>query len=214
MVDKSNEYGFVPSSPTQARGANTGVFEVNDVLDLLNAKQWSGNFDALELIQTQNYSTDVSSIDFTSINETEYDVHMMTINNLTAAANVGKIGFQFYEAGVLETAAVYEWAYNYREATGSGNDIRDNTTADILPIQNQISNASVTNAIIYFYYLGQSDNIAHYTFQQIGDASPVSVFQGGGTLPQQSVMDGIRITRSGSVNFTDYNISLYGISKS
>lgn len=214
MVDKSNEYGYVPESPTQARGSNTGIFEVNDVTDLLIAKQWSGNFDALELIQTQNYSTDVSAIDFTSINETEYDVHMMTVNNLTAASSVGKIGFQFYEAGVLETAGVYEWAYNYREATGSGNDIRDNTTADILPFQNQISNASVTNAIIYFHYLGQSDNNAYYIFQQIGDASPVSAFQGGGTLPQSSVIDGIRITRSGSVDFTDYNISLYGIAKS
>jgi|DEB0MinimDraft_10_1074344.scaffolds.fasta_scaffold04284_6 hypothetical protein len=40
MVDKSNEYGYVPSSPTQAKGANTGIFEVNDVTDLLLAGQW------------------------------------------------------------------------------------------------------------------------------------------------------------------------------
>ena len=214
MVDKSNEYGYVPSSPTQARGSNTGIFEVNDVLDLLAAKQWSGDFGALELIQTQNYSTDVGSIDFTSINETEYDVHMMTINNLKAPASVGRIGFQFYEAGVLETAGVYEWAYNYREATGSGNDIRDNTSADILPFQYQISSSSITNAVIYFHYLGQSDNLAYFIFQQIGDASPVSAFQGGGTLPQSSVIDGIRVTNTGAVNFTDYNISLYGVAKS
>jgi len=30
-MSKSNEYGYVPSSPTQARGSNTGIFEVNDV---------------------------------------------------------------------------------------------------------------------------------------------------------------------------------------
>jgi len=53
MVDKSNEYGYVPSSPTQARGSNTGIFEVNDVTDLLNGRQWSGTFGNLELIQTQ-----------------------------------------------------------------------------------------------------------------------------------------------------------------
>ena len=41
MVDKSNEYGYVPSSPTQAGGSNTGVFEVNDIVDLINAGQWS-----------------------------------------------------------------------------------------------------------------------------------------------------------------------------
>ena len=53
MVDKSNEYGYVPESPTQARGSNTGIFEVNDVTDLLLAQQWSGDFGKLQLIQTQ-----------------------------------------------------------------------------------------------------------------------------------------------------------------
>ena len=40
MVDKSNEYGFVGASPTQTELVNTGVFEVNDVVDLINANQW------------------------------------------------------------------------------------------------------------------------------------------------------------------------------
>tara|TARA_R100001509_G_scaffold26112_1_gene13655 strand:- start:186 stop:1133 length:948 start_codon:yes stop_codon:yes gene_type:complete len=41
MVDKSNEYGFIPKSPSQTSTANTGVFEANDVVDLLNSDKWS-----------------------------------------------------------------------------------------------------------------------------------------------------------------------------
>ena len=41
MSDKSNEYGYVGASPTQASGSNTGVFEVNDVTDLLNNNKWT-----------------------------------------------------------------------------------------------------------------------------------------------------------------------------
>ena len=44
MVDKSNEYGFVGASPTQSSSANTGIFEVNDVVDLLQAGQYKLQF--------------------------------------------------------------------------------------------------------------------------------------------------------------------------
>lgn len=40
MVDKSNEYGYIGASPTQSSSANTGIFEVNDVTDLLNSNQY------------------------------------------------------------------------------------------------------------------------------------------------------------------------------
>jgi len=40
MVDKSNEYGYIGASPTQSSSANTGIFEANDVVDLLNTGQY------------------------------------------------------------------------------------------------------------------------------------------------------------------------------
>ena len=35
MVDKSNEYGYIPASPTQSSSSNSGVFGVNDIVGLL-----------------------------------------------------------------------------------------------------------------------------------------------------------------------------------
>ena len=32
-MSKSNEYGYIQDGPTQASGSNSGVFEVNDVVD-------------------------------------------------------------------------------------------------------------------------------------------------------------------------------------
>tara|TARA_S200002703_G_C3786434_1_gene242505 strand:- start:1230 stop:1874 length:645 start_codon:yes stop_codon:yes gene_type:complete len=77
MSDKSNEYGFVPSSPTQADGANTGIFEVNDVVDLITSGQWYSGFvaDDLNLIYTYTFTGAESTVDFlsTDIDPTVYD---------------------------------------------------------------------------------------------------------------------------------------------
>ena len=52
-MSKSNEYGFIPQSPTQA-GSNTGIFESNDILDLLANNKWTlQEVSTLNLIQHQ-----------------------------------------------------------------------------------------------------------------------------------------------------------------
>ena len=50
MVDKSNEYGYIGASPTQSSSANTGIFEVNDVVDLLNGSQFK-----LQIVENIEY---------------------------------------------------------------------------------------------------------------------------------------------------------------
>ena len=117
MVDKSNEYGYVPSSPTQAYGSNTGVFQSNDVVDLINENQWSRP-GQLELIQTQTGSG-VTFVDFTSIQESTYNVHFMTLNNFGFYEQSQNMGFRFYESGTLETAGVYHYAFQANEVGGT-----------------------------------------------------------------------------------------------
>lgn len=85
MVNKSNEYGYVPSSPTQARNANTGIFEVNDVTDLLLAEQWTGDFGSLELIATHTTETGTAVVDFNSIGN--YETYLLTYNNFSMYTN-------------------------------------------------------------------------------------------------------------------------------
>ena len=48
MVDKSNEYGYIPASPTQSSSSNSGVFGVNDIVGLLTDGKY-----ALQILQAQ-----------------------------------------------------------------------------------------------------------------------------------------------------------------
>lgn len=50
MVDKSNEYGYVGPIPTQGILENSGIFEVSDVLDLLNSNQFTLQAHPFELL--------------------------------------------------------------------------------------------------------------------------------------------------------------------
>ena len=40
-MSKSNEYGYIQDGPTQSSTSNSGVFEVNDVIDLLNQGKYA-----------------------------------------------------------------------------------------------------------------------------------------------------------------------------
>jgi len=44
-------------------------------------------------------------------------------------------------------------------------------------------------------------------------ASYLSTRYGGGCMPQASTVDGLRIMRSGSNDFTSFDIDLYGVKK-
>jgi hypothetical protein len=41
MSDRSNEYGYIQDGPTQSSSSNSGVFLVNDVVDLLNQNKYA-----------------------------------------------------------------------------------------------------------------------------------------------------------------------------
>ena len=77
-MSKSNEYGYIPTSPTQAAGSNTGIFESNDIIDLLADNKWTlQEPPALNLIQHQTASS-VTSVSFDSIQGSTYNYHLLT----------------------------------------------------------------------------------------------------------------------------------------
>ena len=113
MSDKSNKYGYVGVDiPAQSFGSNKGVFNPAEINDLVANNQWT-SFGQLELIETQSYSSGVANIDFTSIDESIYNVHFMTISNLKCTAASQSVGIQFYENGTLETGTAYQYANQY-----------------------------------------------------------------------------------------------------
>jgi len=169
----------------------------------------------LELIETQTISSSVASVDFTSIDESTYNVHFVTINNLLFSNETGNelLSFQLYESGVLETASVYQYAQQYGDSGGSSGEQKSTGTAyPFLSISAGSSGVNTTNCYAYFYNLGDSAKYSFSTFQCVGLTSGAE-YQGSfgsGVLPQASTVDGIRIFPNiGTYN--DFVISLYGI---
>ena len=209
MVDKSNEYGYVPSSPTQARGSNTGVFEVNDVNDLLLAEQWSGDFGKLELIETQNASAD-STVDFIDLATNSYNVYFVTVNDLqTSATSQARLRFS-NNNGSSFIASGYQYATQNGNTAGTfGVDISTSKAQINTGLLSDTSTGSSANGYFYLYNLLDSTK---YSFTSLHNFNSYSVERfsfGSGVLPTAETHNAFQIAPSaGNISAT---ISLYGI---
>ena len=216
MVDKSNEYGYVPSSPTQARGSNTGVFEVNDIVDLLNAEQWSGEFNALELIETRTFTTQ-STINFTTSAITDYDVHFFTFNHTlggnTPALRVSSNGGSSW----LQTNE-YDW--NYRDMArqfASGTEYRSNGTY-FMPLSRSVSYGHGVGSNVWIYNMNNADKYTHFTIQSAGTMTSDGInyysrtFFGNGYVQDKAIHNALQLLpNTGTLSGT---ASLYGLKQS
>jgi hypothetical protein len=201
-------YGYLGQNTPNQTVSNSGVFSISDVADLEKQGKFGGS---LELIEEQTYSSAVSFVDFTSIQENKYDVHYMTFNNVDFVSEQVPT-LRFYESGVLETASVYQWAH---QACGSNGSFNENkSTSDTLIY---IGNFAVgpINAYCYLYNLGNSSKYSfttHHSIDDDQDTSPSSISTfGGGVLPQASLVDGIRFTGHLGANLSSFTVKLYGV---
>ena len=194
--------------------SNSGVFDVNDIRYLMDYQQWPTPGE-LQLIQTQVYTADVATIDFTSIQENIYDVHFLTLNDFqTASDNKQIFQIQLYESGVLETASVYQAAF--QRARFSGNSFTEYKTTGLDHLYINQNNGNATNekacGYVYFYNLGDNTKYSFTTSHTIvtqNDGVQNMAF-GSQILPQASVVDGIRLYPSAG-NYSSFKASLYGI---
>ena len=203
-------FGYLGDTSTKIKQVkkNDGVISIAEAYELEKAGHLGGS---LELIAEQNYSTDVASVDFLSIKENVFDVHLFTFKNVTSASN-SNLRFQFYESGVLETASVYDFARQF--STTSSNSENNEENEDKLNAVNYATTTStrVGNGYIYFYNLGISSKYSSMSFQATGGHTEDQFVFGGGYLPQASTVDGIRFL-DGSGTFTNFNFKLYGVKK-
>tara|TARA_R100001510_G_scaffold54878_1_gene58090 strand:+ start:346 stop:996 length:651 start_codon:yes stop_codon:yes gene_type:complete len=211
-----SKYGYVGKEsdiPQQAFKSNAGVLNVNDHLALSQENKLT-QYGQLELIQTQAFSG-VSEVDFTSIQESTYNVHFMTLNNIQHTAGLDITGVQFYESGVLETGSVYQYGHQYNEAGGSNGELKAQSSTYIYWSYNNNGTTQDArdseNGYIYFYNLGDSTKYSFTTHQELfNDGGAIKMSFGSGVLPQTSVVDGIRLKMI-SGNNSSGTASLYGI---
>lgn len=207
MAKSSNTHGYIGASPTQLV-TNTGVHSVSDALELSSEGKWGGS---LELIAQQTFSS-VTEVDFTGLPTDEYEVIVVHAQNIEHTS-ANKFTFaQFYESGVLESAAVYHYAHQYGDSSGTFGELKSIGNNYIyLTWTNHGTATNDTNGFYtYFYNLGDSSKYSYATLHDIIEDNGVAKFSfGGGVLPQTSTVDGIRF--GFNTASTDGTIKIYGV---
>lgn len=170
----------------------------------------------LELIETQTITTTTSYMDFTSIQESTYNVHFLTVSNFKPEIDNATLFIRFFESGVLESGSVYQSAYQYGSATGNFGESKGTTGTGLKAVPS-VGNFGRENGHSYSYLYNLGDS-SKYSFQTLHsfymNKTPDSFFQfGSGVLPQASTVDGFRLIPS-SGDIDELSASLYGIAES
>ncbi len=211
MSDKSNKFGYVGADiPAQSFGNNKGVFNPAEINELVADNKWT-SFGQLELIQTQTASA-VSALEFTDIKEDIYNVHFMTASNLQVQTDADDLFIRFYENGVLESGSVYQEGLVDGKADGSFSEGRGNARDNLrLVFGLGTAGNELGHSKMYFYNLGDSSkhSIETFHFVQLQTSSIFEMAFGTSVLPQNSVVDRIRIYPE--TNTFSGTFSLYGI---
>ena len=205
-----SEYGYLPDSANieQSFGNNKGIFNPKDIYDLTRADKYT-NYGQLELIETKTGSG-VSAIDFTDIKEDVYNVHFVTI--VAGISNTGSVQIRFFEDGVLETASVYDVAYQNGTATGAFDESKSTSETRLFATRTGTANEP-RQAYNYLSNLGDSTKYSFQTMHAVSRKTGTTACDirfGSGLMHQASQVDGIRFLETGGGLLTG-SISLYGI---
>ena len=202
-------YGYLGDTSTKIKQVkkNDGIITASDALDLTTQGHLGGS---LELIQTQTHSGNVAYVDFTSLGGDEYDLLYVTYFDVIFASQQVP-AMRFREAGTWEEADVYETAEEWKANNGTS-EVRE-TTHGFMFLGNDCQGPWSGNLYIYgANKSGRYTHMNHQTTDYDADNGRYVNTWGGASLPQESVVDGIRIGSSDfSTNMTSYNMSLYGI---
>jgi len=174
----------------------------------------------LELIETQTANGTATILDFTSIQESTYNVHFMTINNLQT--DVGGASFTSTRlsndgGSSFISSSTYQRAYQIGVTNGSFSESKS-TGINYLDLTGCATSSDAgrsANSYIYFYNLGDSSKYSFTTSQSFGyeDAGNGWGHFGSAVYPTAETHNAIRIFNNSSNNIFA-TISLYGIAES
>ena len=194
---------YIGTQPNNVK-KNIGLYNPSEILQLTKDGSWGGS---LELIQSQTVST-VANVAFTTIKESVYDVHLLQVFNYQPATN-DRLGMRFYEGGVLETASVYEYAYQYGYYSGSFGENKSTGDSHLKICPDEVNGAGDSSeAYCYIYNAGDSSKYTLTSQQMVG----TDFFRfGGGILPQASTVDGLYLYGDNNGENFSCTANLYGV---
>tara|TARA_Y100000004_G_scaffold192349_1_gene252731 strand:- start:783 stop:1403 length:621 start_codon:yes stop_codon:yes gene_type:complete len=190
---------------------NIGLYTPSQILQLTKDGSWGGS---LELIQSQTVSGAVSSVVFSNLKESIYNIHLLELVNVVCSADNKAYELEFSnDSGSSFENSNYRWAFSYQKSNGTFLEKKNNSGGDITFIQN-VGNASNENlnGYIYMYNLGSSSRFSHATFQMTGitqDPDYISTW-GGGLYMVAETINALQIKPS-SDNISSGVLNLYGL---
>lgn len=210
-----SKYGYVGKEsdiPQQAFKANAGVLSVNDYLALSQQDKLT-QYGQLELIETQTASS-VANLQFTSLQESTYNVHLLTIANMKSDADNKAVEIAVSnDGGSSYETSNYDWAWLYQKSNGTFTEKNNTSGGDFTIVQNVgNSTGESLSGCVYLYNLGDS---AKYSFSNwlctgiTQDPNYISTF-GSGVYHQAETINALQLKFS-SDNIASGVFSLYGI---
>ena len=208
-----SKYGYIgkeSDTPQQAFGANAGVLSVNNHLELSQENKLT-QYGQLELIDTK--TANATNIDFTSIQESTYNVHFATYNNIQFTADAYLAG-QFSNDGgsSFESGTDYSYGRQYGVEEGSAGHSKSTAATGIDFSGNGGAANETHNGYVYFYNLGDSAKYSFATHHsaQMNSSGQFLFYYGGGVYEVAEAINAIRFkVNTGAMD--NGTISLYGI---
>ncbi len=182
---------------------NTGTYTPSEILQLEKDGHWGGS---LELIAEQTISSG-STMAFTSIKESVYDVHLLQAKNcVSGSANtsisvrLSNDGGSSYEAGTS-----YQIALQYGTTGGTFGEVRSTGTS-YMEFLSDSANEN-RSGYMYLYNLGNSSKFSFSTYQQMMQG--VMTFGGSGYTTADTI-NAIQVLTTNTNAWTG-TVSLYGL---
>ena len=193
---------YIGTQPNNVK-ENIGLYTPNDITALTKDGSWGGS---LELIQTQTISSG-STMAFTSIKESRYDVHFLQAKNCensslntSISVRLSNDGGSSYEAGTS-----YQLALQYI-STGGGNGEVDSTGTSYMEFLSDTANEN-RSGYMYLYSLGNSAKYSYSTYQQMMTGTMTF---GGSVYTTADTINAIQVLTTNTNAWTG-TVSLYGV---
>jgi hypothetical protein len=210
----SNKYGFVGNKVTQTSKNNKGVFNTKDINTLINNNKWSGIGELIH-IETKTTSSPFSTIDFSNIQSTKYNVHLLTYSDVLCT-DTQMLSVRIGADDTSFLSASYSYASQYNMANGTDGGLRSTSTNKWFDLYgyNGGGTNETSNGYAYFYNLGDTTSYSYTSSHSIGtEASsgiPIVIF-GIGMQTTQQTNNAIRLLAHNGGTINQGNFSLYGI---
>lgn len=203
-------FGYVGTVPNQ-QVQNSGVFSVTEQLKLSSDKNLGS---ALQFIDEKN-PTNSSAVDFTSIKQSRYSVHLIHANlsyDGTADTNYSHY-MRVITSGGVQSGTDYKFAGKNLKSENSTDNDRNQGSGTYWDLEGaQDRAAHYSNFYIYVYGAGDSSKTTQFTYHKV---SHISTERGrylysGGKYDQNSEVTGFRIYPATGATLSG-NLKLYGL---